>query len=258
MAKLPSVLLTLLERDEALARQLGNEISRLGADCQGHFWNDRPDAQVLSQLFKELCKPDLGAWVVAGGAASFTKETLSAMSLAMLAARHSRAQLGLSDLPLLISPSGSEAPSLPTPLEGAQIVVRGLGAKTVAALHTARALPELPYRLNVMALHGLGLWVEVGPSGEPWEGALLGTRGCSPDTHGVGQAGIIPQRCTLRYPVSGMKLNAESGEFTAWGTGNKLTVAESYFARLDGLPEALIFGPFPGEDDPELYVLDLC
>ncbi len=258
MSRKPSVLLTLLDRDEPLARSLGGEISRLGADVQAHFWNDRPDAQVLSQVMQEVCSPGLGAWVVAGSRASFTPQAMAALSLCVIAARHARLQLDRPDLPVVFSPSGVEKLDLPTPLAGAQVVLRGLGAKVIAAAHTSRRSAPAPYRLNVLALHGLGLWLEAGPAGDPWEGALMGTRGCSPDHHGVGQAGVIPQRCTLRHPVRGMKLQASSGEFTAWGTGNTLTAAESYFVRLDGLPEALLFGPFPGDDAPDLYVLDLC
>ncbi len=258
MSRKPSVLLTLMERDDGLARALGGEISRLGADVQAHFWNDRPDAQVLAQVMQEVCSPDLGAWVIAGAKASFTPQTMAALSLCAIAARHARVQRDKPDLPIIFSPSGVESLALPTPLKGAQVVLCGLGAKVIAAAHTSRRAAPAPYRLNVMALHGLGLWIETGPARDPWQGVLLGTRGCSPGHHGVGQAGVIPQRCTLRFPVSGMKLQAASGEFTASGCDNTLTPAESYFVRLDGLPEALIFGPFPKEDETDLYVLDLC
>lgn len=258
MSNKPSVLLTLLEHDDGLARTLGGEIARLGANVQAHFWNDRPDAQVLAQIMREICSPDLGAWVIAGARPSFTPQTMAALSLCAIAARHARVQQDKADLPVIFSPSGVEQLSLPTPLSHAKVVVRGLGARVIAAVHTKRTADPAPYRLNVLALHGLGLWIEAGPARDPWQGALLGARGCSPDHHCVGQAGVIPPRCTLRYPVCGMQLQAASGEFTAFGCDNTLTPAESYFVRLDGLPEALIFGPFPKDDSSDLYVLDLC
>ena len=158
----------------------------------------------------------------------------------------------------LLAPSGGDLPPLPTPLADADIVTRGIGAKVIARLHAPGALPSLPYRLAVHARPGLGLWLECGPAQEPWEGVLLGACGCSPDAHGVGQAGVIPQRCTLHHPVRGMRLTAGEREFTAWGTGNRLSPADSYYVRLDDLPDALVFGPLPGDDSAELFVLDLC
>ncbi len=258
MSRKISVLLTLLERNEPLARQLGEEISRLGADVQAHFWNDRPDAQVLAQMVKELCSPDLNAWVIAGSMNSFSTETMSALSLLAIAARNAREQTDAAELAVVISPSGVASLRLPKPLANAKVVSTGLGGRVIAAAATAKPYDPLPYRLNFLPLHGLGMWLEAGPTRDPWDGVLLGTRGCSPDAHGVGQSGIIPLRCTLKYPVTGMKIEASSGTFTAWGIANILTPAESYFTRLDGLPETIMFGPFPKGDDPDLYVLDLC
>lgn len=258
MSKKPSVLLTMLEPNEALARQLGSGISRMGADCAAHFWNDRPDAQVLAQLFKEVVRPDLSAWVIAGSPESFTKTTLSALSLAALASQHASLEEDRAELPIIISPSQGTMPHLPTPLANASVVTHGLEAMTIALAHTARKAAQRPYRLNVLPLHGLGVWLECGPADEPWQGVLCGVSGAEPDAHGVGQAGIIPQHSTLHYPVRGIKLEVRSHEFTAWGTQNTLCTADSYFIRLSALPEAIVLGPFPSEDSAELYVLELC
>ncbi len=252
------MLLTLLEPNEALARQLGAGISRLGADCAAHFWNDKPDAQVLAQLFKEVVRPDLSAWVIVGNPQSFTKPTMAAISLAALAGQHASLAEDRAELPIIISPSQGTIAHLPTPLADASVVTHGLEAKTIALCHTAKKPAPRPYRLNVLPLHGLGVWLECGPSGDPWQGVLCGVSGAEPDAHGVGQAGIIPQHSTLHYPVRGMKLEVRSHEFTAWGTQNTLTAADSYFIRLSALPEAVVLGPFPSEDSAELYVLDLC
>lgn len=259
MRKRPSAFLTLLEPNDGLARSLGEEISRLGADCQACFLTDARHMQALAPLVADVCRPDCGAWVIAGNAQSLAqKDMLRAISLAALAAAHARQQEGGRRLPILLAPSGGDLPPLPTPLADADIVTRGIGAKVIARLHAPGALPSLPYRLAVHARPGLGLWLECGPAQEPWEGVLLGACGCSPDAHGVGQAGVIPQRCTLHHPVRGMRLTAGEREFTAWGTGNRLSPADSYYVRLDDLPDALVFGPLPGDDSAELFVLDLC
>lgn len=259
MSKRPAVLLTLLEENPALARTLGEELSRLGADCRAHFWTHAQDVQALVPLLAEVCQPDYGAWLIAGDASALARpDMLRGLALAALAAAAARQQAGDAALSILLAPSGGDLPPLPTPLQGADIVTRAIGAKTIARLFAPGAAVAPPYRLAVHARPGLGLWLECGPVDEPWEGVLLGACGCAPDAHGVGPAGVIPQRCTLHHPLRGLRLTAGEREFTAWGTGNRLSPAESYFVRLDGLPDALTFGPLPGEDAAELFVLSLC
>lgn len=258
MSKRPGVLLTLLEENPALARTLGEELARLGADCRAHFWTHGQDVQALAPLLTEVCQPDHGAWLITGEARTFARpDMLRGLALAALAARATRQQTGGAALPILLAPSGGDLPPLPTPLQDADIVVRGIGAKTIARLFTPGTAGTPPYRLALHARPGLGLWLECGPSDDPWEGVLLGASGCAPDAHGVGPAGVIPHRCTLHHPLQGVRLTAGGREFTAWGTGNHLSPAESYFVRLDGLPDALVFGPLPGEDAAELFVLSL-
>ena len=204
MSKRPAVLLTLLEENPALASTLGEELSRLGADCRAHFWTHGQDVQALAPLLAEVCQPDHGAWLIAGEARTFARpDMLRGLALAALAARATRQQTGGTALPILLAPSGGDLPSLPTPLQDADIVVRGIGAKTIARLFTPGTAGTPPYRLALHARPGLGLWLECGPSHEPWEGVLLGASGCAPDAHGVGPAGVIPQRCTLHHPLRG-------------------------------------------------------
>lgn len=259
MSRRPSLLLTLLEENEALARSLGGEISRLGADCQAHFLTGITDAQALAPLLTEVCRPDCGAWLIVGNAQSFArKDILRGLALTALAVQHTRRQEAGRALPILLAPSGGELPPLPLPLADADVVTKNIGARAIARLHMPGTLAAPPYRLAVHARPGLGLWLECGPAHDPWEGVLLGACGCAPDAHGVGQAGTIPQRCTLHHPLRGLRLTAAEREFTAWGTGNRLTPADSYFVRLDGLPDALVFGPLPDGDAADLFVLPLC
>lgn len=256
-----SVLLTVLEPNDALARALGEEISRLGADHQAHFWQDGPEHQAFAPVIRELERDRYGVWIIAGTSASWQRKSVrQGLALTALGACQGRQRQGIGPLSILISCDGAgmTTEDLPAPLTGAEFVSRGLGAKAVARLHAPQKTRHLPCRLNVHALPGLGLWLECGPSSEPWQGALLGACGAEPDAHGVGQAGIIPDRCTLHHPVRGIRLEAGERDFTAWGVMNGLSPAESYYVRLDGLPDALVFGPFPQDDDPELHILSLC
>ncbi len=258
MIKNPAVLLTALEPNERLLTQVANSFLSLRVGCAAAYLTDEPSTQLLDELFTAVDRPDIGAWVILGEPKSFTKPILSALSLTALASRHLRAERNLPELPIILSPSSGTLPPLPNALADASVVTASLAAKTIAMIHTAKKIPQSPYRLDVLPLNEFGLWLEVGPGRDPWEGVLLGVAGAEPDAHGVGPSGAVPQRSTLKYPVKGMKLSVHDTDFTAWGTQNTLTPADSYFVRLTALPAAIVFGPYPADDNPELFVLNLC
>ncbi len=251
------VLLTILENNDGLARALGGELARLGLDVQAHIWQDDAEKLAFAPVINELAG-NTAAWIIAGETASFEKPSIrKALGLAALAAQQTHGH----DFPILISPARlSDKLSFQGPLSTAEIVTSNLGVKAVARANARRSGKNVPYRLDVHALPGIGLWLEVGPSDEPWAGAFLGTSSSGstpvdPDAHGVGPARTIPNRCTLRYPIQGMKLSLGETEYTAWGVQNQLSPAESYFVRLNGLPDGIVFGPFPTGDSEEVFSL---
>lgn len=260
-----TILLTVLEDNPALAKSLGEELSRSGLNVSAHLAGDQSDTvkathEFLPALTTELRRPALDGWVIAGQGKSFAdKAVRSLLSLALLSAE---AEHGTA-FPVVISPSGV-MPELPPVLARARVASSALGARTVAALHRKESGEERPYRLDVLALPGLGLWLETGPVRDPWKGALMGAsgkdgkKGLACDAHGVGTAGTIPTRSTLQHQTQGMLLRTGDTEYTASGVMNPLSPAESYYVHLPDLPGALLFGPFPENDDPELYSLKLC
>lgn len=250
------VLVSLLEKNEGLARALCQELARAGLDAQAHFWDASSENMAWSLAARELAS--CSAWVIAG--TDFADRNVR-RSLA-LTALCAQSESG-NGFPILISPSG-EAPepsSLPDPMRGADVVKAGLGVKAAVQAGTFKKLtPE--YRLRPHAPAGLGLWFEVGPAAEPWKGAFFAggsadTDKAVPDVHGVGRAGAIPARCTLRYPVEGVRLDVRHVPCVGWGVKNELTPADSYYVRLGAMPDVVAFGPFPDADDAELYVVSL-
>ena len=250
------VLVSLLEENEGLARVLCQELARAGLDAQAHFWDASPENMAWSLAARELAS--CSAWVIAGTdfGNGNVRRTLS------LAALCAQAESG-NGFPILISPSGKEldASSLPDPLRGADVVKSGLGVKTAVQAGTFKKLtPE--YRLRPHAPAGLGLWFEVGPASAPWGGAFVAggsadTDKAVPDVHGVGRAGAIPARCTLRYPVEGIRLDVRQVPCVGWGVKNELTPSDSYYVRFGAIPDVVAFGPFPDADDAELYTVSL-
>ena len=70
-------------------------------------------------------------------------------------------------------------------------------------------------------------------------------------------AGTIPEKCTLHYPIQGVKCEARGIALEGWGVKNELKACVSYYVRVSGLPDCLSFGPFPDTDEAELYTLSL-
>lgn len=253
------VWITILEKNETLGKDIFQELSRYGLQPAGHFREDDPSGLAWAALLPELTREDCAAWILAGEARHFEDPALRReLSLLALCAQDAHGH----GFPILLFPSGGRltGTGLSTPLSGAEILTGGLGAKTLARANAKRIHPEPEYRLRPHPLPGLGLWFELGPGKDPWEGAFFGCAGSdgpAPDAHGTGVAGTLPRTAILHHPVQGMTLTLGEREFTAWGVHNPLSPAESYYVRVSGSPDALVFGPFPEEDTAEVLTLSL-
>ena len=251
-------LVTVLDHNEGLARLLCGELAKSGLEPFAHLWENDLKNMAWLAAAKELERQDRHVWIVAGQASDFADKTiLRGLSLVALAAQAAHGN----DFPILLSPSPAtvDAAALPTPLRSAETVKSGLGAKAAVRANTpCRLRPE--YRLKPHGLPGLGLWFEVGPAEHAWDGAFFACQGegAVPDAHGVGPAGTIPSTSTLHYPVRDMRLRLGEREYTGFGVKNHVGRAESYYVRVSDVPEGVSFGPFPDNDEAELFTLHLC
>ena len=75
--------------------------------------------------------------------------------------------------------------------------------------------------------------------------------------HGVGPKSSLPSKSVLNYPVEGLKLNLGNKEYTAWAVQNELDPDTSYFVKVKGFPESILFGPYSSEEDAEVFVVAL-
>ena len=115
----------------------------------------------------------------------------------------------------------------------------------------------LAYRLDVYGNPQTGQWLEVGPTDASWNGALLGVAGAEIAFHAVGPNGSLPSKSVLNYPMEGLKLNLGDKEYVAWAVQNELDDETSYFTKIDGFPESVLFGPYSSEDETEVHVVQL-
>jgi hypothetical protein len=200
-------------------------------------------------------------WIILAGETGLAALTIrQGLSLLALAVQHRRG-LGFPILILDVQGTVDDA-SLPTPLKGAQILPftpAALGPKVVALANRPAPAINTDYRINLHPLHGIGLWFEIGasPSGLDWPGALFGVHEAEIDFHGVGPADGVPERTTLEYPMKGMKITLGGDTFTAWGVQNRIDGQTSYYCRVQGTPDRILFGPPAAGDEADVHVINL-
>jgi hypothetical protein len=84
---------------------------------------------------------------------------------------------------------------------------------------------------------------------------MLAVDGGDITAHGVGPAGILPQKCVLEYPMQGMRLSFGETEYTGWAVANKLDEQSSYFVKVEGAPFGFLFGPQAKGAEAEVYMV---
>jgi len=154
-----------------------------------------------------------------------------------------------------------DAATLPTPLAAALCLDGGQpawGIKIGAGLKRFATLPFPEYRMAITAEPHLGLWIEVGPRAGEWAGAMFGISGPSGAiTHqAVGPKEELPSKSVLEYPMNGIRLTAGGHDYTACAVRNRIDDSTSYYVKIDGQPDRLLFGPHP-DSDGEAYIVSL-
>lgn len=255
-----NVWMTSIVPSQEEAGKVSSRVQAYGLKLKGHFWEDDLEKMAWAAPRGELVDPSVALWLILA-----TTERLSVPSvrygLSLLAVA-ARARRGLSfPIALLVPDAGAVSPeSLPTPLRGIDLFSLAdpsLGAKLVAKVHTPVQEPESEYRLDVYGGSQAGQWFEVGPRTDPWSGALFGVSGAEIAFHGVGPGGSLPSRSVLNYPSKGVKLTLGEKAYVAWSVENGLDAQASYFVKVTGYPDSILFGPLPTTQEADMYVVTL-
>ena len=235
-------------------------LQKYGLEVDGHFWQDDPAKMAWAAPRPSLVDKKSDLWAILASSQDLSTPSIR-YGLALLALTIQAANGH--DFPIVImSPPGQTIAheSLPTPLCGSNLLALDnptCGAKIVAWAHkhTKKSLP--PYRLDVYGIPQIGQWFEVGPRDERWAGALFGTCGAEPCLHTVGAAGQLPEKSVLHFPQRGLEIDCQGQKFTAWAVQNDLDPASSYYIKVDGQPEAILFSAYSTGETPEVFVLRL-
>lgn len=245
------VWISAFDRDEATSKATFTALHKYGLDVNGHFWPEYDDKKGWELPTEELKKADV--WVILMSPASFNNaHHRFSLNLTLMQIR----QLKGDAFPVFISGiEQTDCVPASTYVSACEFVNSAmLGVKVLAA--TTKVLPviEPEYRLNCHAMMGVGTWFEVGPINQEWAGAMVALSGADIDAHGVGPSGKLPQKAILSYPYKGMKLEVDGIEFVGWGVENQLAAGESYYIRIKGIPESMLFGESPiKNENADLY-----
>jgi len=245
---------------EEKVKNLMTQFNSYGLQVNGHFWEDEISKMAWAKPREELIKPETSLWLILASSENLKSPSIRyGLSLLTLTIQ---AQKGIS-FPILFLISEGEVPSaetLPTPLKGSDLLSLadpGMAAKLVVKVNTPvkEIVPE--YRLDTYGNPHIGQWIEVGPCNRSWPGAMFGVSGAEIAFHAVGPKGSLPTQSSLRYPLKGMKLNLGGKEYTAWAAQNEMNADTSYFVKLEGFPESILFGPYATEKEADVFVVQL-
>ncbi len=235
-------------------------LQKYGLAVDGHFWQDDLDKMAWTAPRKELLNKTISIWAIIASAEDLLSPSVR-YGLSMLALTVQAAK-GL-DFPIIILRNAGEAitsDTLPTPLTACDIFDLNnpaYGAKIVARLHRPVKAPLPPYRLDVYGIPQIGQWFEIGPRDGTWSGALFGTSDAGPCLHTVGSSGQLPEKSTLNYPQRGLEIELQGRKFTAWAVQNELNSDSSYYVKVDGHPDSILFSSYSSAEEAEVFVLKL-
>lgn len=255
-----TVWMSALGHDQAAASAVTATLTRYGLACKGHFWVDAPEKMAWKEALVDLIKARADLWLILVDASEWVKPSVR-YGLSLFAAALA-AERGAGFPIVILDPAGS-ALAVPDALAHASVLQAALAswpAKVVARASLPPApAPRADYRLNILGNERLGQWFEIGPRENDWSGVVFGVsgEGAKINFQAVGPAGSLPEKTTLEFAQQGLTIDVGGSAFSAWAVRNHLAAASSYYARVEGCPQAILLMPYAEGDEAEATVLRL-
>ena len=252
-----------LSKNEPRVAAVSQVLKRYGLDPKGHFWIDDNEKMAWRTAFDSLLQAKADVWVVLGDSdAAAMPSVRYALSLMAAALREARGY----GFPIVVLWNDASAPELPPAFLPAVMLQEqevSWPAKIVAkaSMPAKNAAPE--YRFSVAGDERLGQWFELGPragsGSDAWHGVMFGVSGEGAEINfqAVGPQGGLPEKTVLEFAQEGLQLQVSGLEFTAWAVRNEVGAADSYYARVKGCPQAVLFLPYSEDGEAEATVLRL-
>ena len=252
--------ITALSKEMKQVQPLIDNLAKYGLQCGGHYWTDDLEKNAWTVAVEKVVEHDV--WVIISSDETLAKPSIRyGLSLAALSVLGMRGY----GFPMLLVHQGqlpTEA-DLPTPLRSADIYKDAdpvMPAKLVAKAAVPPPRVKMEYELKV---HGLpqGTAFEIRPTETTWSGALVGITEDEKSELGAvapGEAGKMPEKAILEYPMRDIKLALGEQEYIAAAFQNQVDPKTAVFAMIHGEPRAILFGAFNYEDsDSEFYTIQL-
>lgn len=258
MAK--TIWLSSLVRAEEEIKKLISQMKTYGIEVNGHFWEDNLVNMAWMSAREELIKSEVALWLILADQKSLATSTIRyGLSLLAITVQANR---GLSFPIIIILMEGTPLPieSLSTSLQNVEFLSLEdpvLPAKLVAKVHAPWPKVSAEYRLDVYGNAQIGQWFEIGPTQATWSGAMFGISEGEITFHAVGPKGFLPERAVLNYPLKGIKINLGEKEYLAWAAQNEINTQSSYFVKVKGFPDSILFGPYAQGEEAELFVVKI-
>jgi hypothetical protein len=254
------VWLTSVGSDEGSVKGIMKQLKTYGLEVDGHFWKNDLKGIAWMAPRDNLIDPAVAIWLILGSAEELlASDNLYGLSLLTIAVQ---AQRGHHFPIMILQTQGQllEPDQLSTPLKDVNVLMAsdtGLGAKIVARVHTVPTPIPTEYHLDIYANEQIGQWFEIVPTSASWPGVMFGVSDGEIAFHAVGPKGQLPRKTVLNYQMQGLKLQMGKKEYLAWATQNELNPETSYFVRVDGNPESIIFGPYSEKEATDVFVVKL-
>ncbi len=254
------VWLTSLEKSEENVKQIMSSLKGYGLDVQGHFWTDELEKMAWIGPRDVMLDTEVALWAILATPEALSNPNIRyGLSLLALTVQSQRGP----GFPIVILQTGGETISpgaLTTTLQNAVVIAAdnpAFGAKIVAKVHAPGKKAATEYHLDCYGNPQIGQWFEVGPIGSTWNGALFGVAGAKITFQAVGPKGQLPEKSTLNYPIQDMQIGLGETEYTAWAVQNELGPDSSYFIKVEGYPESILFGEYSQEDEADVFKVSL-
>lgn len=256
-----SVWITALAENQPRAAAVSAHLKQYGLQCQGHFWQDAPEKLVWRAALNGLLEAKGDVWVILADDVEIAKPSVR-YGLSLMAAALRQAKGAGFQIVLLWNSPSPMLEKLPQLLQHATVVEEAAAswaAKIVARANMPGKAAAPDYRLDIQGDERLGQWFEIGPREGLWQGVVLGVHGGGAEINfqAVGPKGVLPEKTTLEFAQQGLRIQAGSREFTAWAVRNEVASDLSYFVRIKGCPEAILFMPYADDSDVSATVLGL-
>lgn len=262
------VAVTALTPGDARLAALAGTLGRYGLRAAGGVWETTPEKVVQVDwrpMADAFVSQNAALWLILGDAKRMADPAVR-YGLNLVASSLRAALGGGFPVAVLWTQAGDEPrPALPAQLRDALVLEGDASwpAKIVARVHRARSA-DTQDRLSVHGNEQLGQWIELTPAAGQWQGVVFAVtgEGASIDFQAAGPSGGLPEKSVIAYGQSGLQIESGGRTFTGWALRNTIGTTEagpvSYYARIRGRADALLWMPYTEEDDGEatLHALD--